>query len=59
MRRQRNMFQMKEKDKTPEEQPSEVKIANLPEKELWVMIVKMTEELGKRMDAEWEAIRSF
>ena len=46
------MFQMKEKDKTPEEQPSEVKIANLPEKELWVMIVKMTEELGKRMDAQ-------
>ena len=45
---------MKEQDKTPEEQLSEVEIANLPEKEFRVMIVKMIQELAKRMDAESE-----
>ena len=33
MRQQRNMLQMKEQDKIPEEQPSEVETGNLPEKE--------------------------
>ena len=51
MRQQRNMFQMKEQDKTPEEL-SEVEIGNLPEKEFRVMIVKMINELRKRMDAQ-------
>ena len=31
------MFQMKEKDKTPEEELSEVEIGNLPEKEIRVV----------------------
>ena len=52
MRRQRNMFQMKEKDKTPEEQLSDEQIGNLSEKEFRVMIIKMIQELGKRMDAQ-------
>ena len=46
------MFQMKEQDKTPEEQLSEVEIGNLPKKEIRVMIVRMIQELGKRMDAQ-------
>ena len=41
MRRHRNMLQMKEQDKTPEEQLGEVETTNLPEKELHVMIIKM------------------
>ena len=45
------MFQMKEQDKTPEEL-SEVEIGNLPEKEFRVMIVKMINELRKRMDEQ-------
>ena len=52
MRWQRNMFQTKQQDKTPEEQLSEVTIGNLPERGLRVMIVKMIQELGKRMDAQ-------
>ena len=32
MRQQRNMLQMKDQDKIPEEQPSEVETSNLPEK---------------------------
>ena len=41
------MFQIKEQDKTPEEQLSEVEIGNLPEKEFKVMIIKMIQELVK------------
>ena len=43
------MLQMKEQDKTPEEQLSEVEIGNLPEKELRIMIVKMC----KFSEKEW------
>jgi len=34
MRWQRNMLQMKEQDKNPQEQPSEMEIGNLPENDL-------------------------
>ena len=43
---------MREQDKTPEEQLSEVEICNLPKKEFRVMIVKMIQEFRKRMDAQ-------
>ena len=43
---------MKEQDKTPEKQLNEVEIGNLPEKEFRVMIVKMTQDLRKRMEAK-------
>ena len=48
MRQQRNMFQVKEQDKTPEEQLSEVEIRNLPEKEFRVTIVKLIQDHGKK-----------
>ena len=47
MKRQRTMYQMKEKDKTPEKQLNEVEIGNLPEKEFRIMIVKMIKDLRK------------
>ena len=53
------MSQMKEQDKTPEEQLSEVKIGNLPDKEFRVMIVKMIQDLGKRMEAQVEKIQEM
>ena len=40
---------MKGKDKTPERQLKEVEIGNLTEKEFRIMIVKMIQDLGKRM----------
>ena len=46
------MFQMKKQDKTTEEQLSEVEIGNLPEKEFRIMIVKMIQDLRKRMEAQ-------
>ena len=43
---------MKEQGKTPEKQLNEVEIGNLPEKEFRIMIVKMIQDLGKRMEAK-------
>ena len=59
MRWQRNISQTKEQDKTPEEQLSEVEIGNLPEKDFRVMIVKMIQDLEKRMDAQSEKIQEI
>ena len=53
MKRQRAMYQMKEQEKTPEKQLNEVEIGNLPEKEFRI-IVKMIQDLGKRMEARIE-----
>ena len=46
------MHQMKEKDKTPETQLNEMEIGNLAEKEFRITIVKMIQDLGKRMEAK-------
>ena len=59
MRGQRNIFQMKEKDKTLEEELSEVKIVNLPKKEFRVMVIKMIKELRGRMNAQSEKLEVF
>jgi len=42
--------QMKGQDKTPERQLDEVEIGNLPGKEFRIMIVKMIQDLMKRME---------
>ena len=47
-----DMYQMKEQDKTPEKQLNEVEIGNLPEKEFRIMIVKMIQDLGKKLEAK-------
>ena len=59
MKRQRAIYQTKEQDKTQEKQPKEVKIGNLPEKELRIMIVKMIQDLGKRMEAKIEKMQEM
>ena len=51
------MFPTKEQDKSPEEQLSEMKKDNLPENEFRVMIVKMIQDLGKRMEAQIKKIQ--
>ena len=48
---------MKEQDKTPEEQLCEVERGNPPEKEFRVIIVKMIQDLRKRMQAQIEYIQ--
>ena len=44
--------EMKEQDKTPEKQLNVVEIGNHPEKEFRIMIVKMIQDLRKRMEAK-------
>ena len=48
---------MKEQDKTLEKQQKEVEIGNLPEKEFRIMIVKMIQDLRKRMEAKTEKMQ--
>ena len=45
---------MKEQDKTPEKELNEVEIGNLPENEFRIMIVKVIQDLGDRMEAKIE-----
>ena len=52
MKKKKVMFQMKDKIKIPEKQLGEVEIGNLPEKEFRITIVKMIQDLGKRMEAD-------
>ena len=44
------MQQMKEQSKNPTDQTNEEEIGSLPEKEFRVMIVKMIQNLGNRME---------
>ena len=53
------MYQMKEQDKTSEKQLNEVEIGNLPEKEIRIMIVKMIQDLGKRMEEKIEKMQEM
>ena len=50
MRKQRKMQQMKEQGKNPPDQTNEDEIDSLPEKEFRVMIVKMIQNFGNRME---------
>ena len=53
------MPQMKGQDKTPEEQLNEVETGNLPEKEFRITIVKMIQDLGKRMQTMFEKMQEM
>ena len=53
------MYQMKEEDKTPEKQLNEVEIGNLPEKEFRIMIVKIIQDFGKRMEEKIEKMQEM
>ena len=59
MKRQKAMYQMKEQDKSPEKKLNEVETGNLPEKEFRIMIVKMIQNLGKRMEAKIEKMQEM
>ena len=50
---------MKEQGKTPEKQLNEMEIGNLPKKKFRIMIVKMIQDLGKRMEAKIEKMQEM
>ena len=41
MRRQRNLFQLTEQEKTPEKTTNETEMNNLPDKEFKVLVIRM------------------
>ena len=51
------MYQMKEQEKPSGKQLSEVEIGNLPEKEFRIMIVKMIQNFGNRMEKIKEMVK--
>ena len=53
------MFQTKEQNQAPEEILSEVKIRNLPNKEFKVMIIKLFQELRRRLDEQSKRLEAF
>ena len=53
------MYQIREQDKTQEKQLNEGEVGNLPEKEFRIMIVRMIEELRKRMEAKIEKMKEM
>ena len=50
---------MKGQDKSPEKQTDKVEICNLPEKGFRIMIVKMIQDLGKRMEGRIEKMQEM
>ena len=50
MKWQRNVLQMKEEGKVPEEELSKVQISSQTDKEFKAMVLKMFKELRRRMD---------
>ena len=50
MRRQKNLLQTKEQDKSPEKDINEMKISSLSDKQFKVMFIKMVTKLERRMD---------
>ena len=59
MKKQKVISQMKGQDKIPGKQLNEVEIGNLPEKEFRIMIVKMIQDLWKRMEAKIEKMQEM
>ena len=53
------MSQMKEQGRNLQDQINEEEIDNLPKKEFRVMIVKMIQNLGNRMEAQIEKIQEM
>ena len=52
MKRQRNIQQVKEHDKCPPNQTKEEEIGSLPKKKFRIMIVKMIQNLEKKMELQ-------
>ena len=58
MKRQRNSQQIKEQDKCPPNQTNEEEIGDLPEKEFRIMIVKMIQNLEKKMELQTNSVET-
>ena len=51
MRRQRNMAQMKEQNKTPEKELHKMEISNLSDADFKTLVIRMLKELGEDLSS--------
>ena len=58
MKRQRKTQRVKEQDKCPPNQTKEEEIANLPDKEFWIMIVKMIQNIEIKMESQIDSLET-
>ena len=58
MKRQRNTHQVKEHEKCPQSQTKEEEIGNLPEKEFRILIIKMIQNIGKKMGLQINSVET-
>ena len=58
MKRQRNIQQVKEHDKSPPNQTKEEEIGSLPEKEFRITIVKMIQNLENKMELQINSLET-
>ena len=58
MKMQRNTQQVKEQDKCPPNQTKEEEIGNLSDKEFWIMIVKMIQNLENKMELQINSLET-
>ena len=56
MRKQRNMPQIKQ-EKTPENKLNEMEVSNLPESEFKIIVIRMLNELMRRIGQQNESIK--
>ena len=59
MKRQRNIQQVKEHDKSPPNQTKEKEIGSLTEKEFRIMIVKMIQNLENKMELQINSLETM
>ena len=57
MKRQRTVTQMREKGKTPEKQLSEEKILSLQEKDFRLLMLKMMQDIGNKLEAKMDTLQ--
>ena len=58
MKRQRNTQQVKEQDKCPPNQTKEEEIGHLPDKEFQIMIVKLIQNRGIKMESQINSLET-
>ena len=58
MKRQRNTQEVKKQDKCPPNQTAEEEIEYLPDKEFWIMIVKMIQNLENKMESQINSLET-
>ena len=58
MKRQRNTQQVKEQEKCPTNQTKKEEIGNLPDKEFWIMIVKMIQNIEIKMESQIDSLET-